>query len=170
MILNKADQNKFEQLYCNYHDLMFYRARKILDLDDYLAEDAVNEAFLRIAQNISKVEEAVSPHTKALVMRIVENTAIDMYRKRKREQGYTVALSEVENLTVSQPDEPWTESALKEALMRLPSSKRQVVYYKCIYGYGNKEIAELLNYTMANVEKLFNRSKKQLDQFLQENM
>lgn len=166
MIDDEADQKKFKELYLEYSDLMLYRARNILD--HHLAEDAVNTAFLRIAQNIEKVEKAVSPRTKALVMRIVENIAIDMYRKRKREQGNDTDLSEVENMSISQEEQPWTDNLLAQAILLLPPDYQQVILLKYSQGYNNREIAELLGYTVSKVEKLISRGKKRLGELLEE--
>ncbi|MBR5318831.1 MAG: hypothetical protein IKU46_04460, partial [Peptococcaceae bacterium] len=46
------DQNKFEYLYNTYKNTMYYFSKRILN-DIQLSEDAVHEAFLRIARNIS---------------------------------------------------------------------------------------------------------------------
>lgn len=68
MIEGEAAQDKFERLYHAYRDLMFYRAKQLLP-EKMLAEDAVGTALLEIAQNMNKVDEVISPRTKALVMR-----------------------------------------------------------------------------------------------------
>lgn len=47
------DRSKFEQLYEQYKQLMFYTAFQILKRPQD-AEDAVHHAFLSIAENISK--------------------------------------------------------------------------------------------------------------------
>lgn len=59
-------------------------ANNILN-DKYLSEDVVHEAFLRIIDNIDKVEHLDSQKTRGFIFTIVKNIAIDKYRKRKRE-------------------------------------------------------------------------------------
>ena len=54
MIDTSEDRSKFEQIYIEYRDLMFYVANRILDSDQD-AEDAVHEAFLKVAENIKKL-------------------------------------------------------------------------------------------------------------------
>ena len=63
MIEADDDKVKFEQLYSHYLKLALHRAGEFLP-DEQLAEDAVSIAFLKIAQNMHKVDEAVSPRTK----------------------------------------------------------------------------------------------------------
>jgi RNA polymerase sigma-70 factor (ECF subfamily) len=45
IIDSEQDKNKFEILYTTYRKLMFYVANRILK-DQYLAEDAVHQAFI----------------------------------------------------------------------------------------------------------------------------
>lgn len=83
LIDSPNDRVNFELAYQTYRNLMFFIAYKILN-NPQNAEDAVHTAFIKIAENMSKIEVAVCPKTKAFVVTIVENTAIDLYRKKKQ--------------------------------------------------------------------------------------
>ena len=72
---------------------MFYVANRILK-DEYLSEDVVHQAFLRIIDNLSKIDKIDCHKTKGFIVVIVENIAIDFYRKRKRENS--ISFDEVE--------------------------------------------------------------------------
>ena len=48
------DKSKFEQIYEAYRGLMFHVAFKILEQEQD-AEDAVHHAFVKIAENITKI-------------------------------------------------------------------------------------------------------------------
>lgn len=76
------EKDKFTEIYEQYRVLMFFYARRILG-DDKLAEDAVQEAFFRIAKNIKKISEVKCDKTKHFVVIIVESAAKDIYRKEK---------------------------------------------------------------------------------------
>ena len=54
IIDDENDKSRFEELYERYARLMHYAAREIL-ADDRLAEEAVQEAFFRIARNFHRV-------------------------------------------------------------------------------------------------------------------
>ena len=84
MIESPEEKTKFETIYYEYRDLMFYAANKIL-LDTYDAEDAVHEAFLKIVDIIDKIDTVDCPQTRALVVIITERKAIDLYRKRRKQ-------------------------------------------------------------------------------------
>ena len=58
-----AEKEKFEKLYEQYRKLMMAEANAILK-SKHLAEDAVQETFLRIIKSFDYVEEILSPRTK----------------------------------------------------------------------------------------------------------
>lgn len=80
---DNADSDKIERLYHKYYRLMYYVANKILQ-DNYLAEDAVQTAFLKLIPNLHKIEDINSHKTKAFVVIVVENVAKRMYTKRRK--------------------------------------------------------------------------------------
>lgn len=165
LIEDQAGRKKFEQLYEKYHNLMYHRAYEILN-DEQIAEDAVSEALIKLAINIDKVGEAESTSAKAFTMQILEHTAIDLYRKRRKEMERYRDLEEIkERLTVPEP-ESWSGSALAKAILELPFENRQVILLKYAQGYDNAEIAALLDFTVAKVEKLLSRGKRKLQQNL----
>ena len=82
MIPTEEGRNKFALLYWEYRDLMFYLALRILGSQQD-AEDAVQEALLRITEIIEKIHDPVCPETKALVGMIVEGKALDLNRRRR---------------------------------------------------------------------------------------
>lgn len=95
MIETPEDRSKFEDLYLRYKNIMFFTANKILH-NYHDAEDAVHAAFVKIAENIEKIEAPDSPKTRGYVVTIVEHAAIDLYRKHKRTT--TANLEEWKNL------------------------------------------------------------------------
>ena len=62
MIEGPEDRNKFEIVYQQYKSLMYYVAYRILR-EERDAEDAVHNAFVRIAEHIEKISEPVCPKT-----------------------------------------------------------------------------------------------------------
>ena len=84
MVEGPEEQSKFRALAARYERLMFHVARQILP-NQQDAEDAVQEALLRITEIIEKIHDPVCPETKALVGMIVEGKALDLYRRRRRQ-------------------------------------------------------------------------------------
>ena len=161
MIPTEEGRNKFALLYWEYRDLMFYLALRILGSQQD-AEDAVQEALLRITEIIEKIHDPVCPETKALVGMIVEGKALDLYRRRRR-QG-AVALAQA-----GRP--PEEASSLREltaqAMARLPARQRTVLLLKYDRGLDNREIARVLDMTVSAVERTVSRAKARLREALE---
>lgn len=62
---------------------MLYIADSILH-DVHLAEDAVSEAFIKIINNLDKINPKDCYWTRGFVVIIVRNVALDMLRKQKK--------------------------------------------------------------------------------------
>ena len=58
MIDSQEDQSKFEKVYLTYRGLMYHVAYKILN-NKHDAEDAVHSAFIKIAENIQKIDKSI---------------------------------------------------------------------------------------------------------------
>lgn len=56
LIDKQEEKNRFEELYYRYRNLMYYIAYQVLH-QDRDSEDAVQEAFFRIAKNMDKVKD-----------------------------------------------------------------------------------------------------------------
>lgn len=165
LIGNAEEQNKFEILYDKYQKLLYYAARKGTQ-DEELVEEAVCAVFLRVAQNMHMIREAVSQQTMHLLLIMLRNILIDLKRKQKRKHIPTIGLEEAANFSVDVAIEEG--DSIAKALGRLPDPYRDVLLLKYAYGYGNSEVARILDLTVANVEKLSSRGKKKLKVLLQE--
>ena len=165
MINDAKEENKFEQLYWEYKELLFYCAMNKIH-DEHRAEDAVNITFMHIAQNMHMIEEAVSPRTKRLLITIVERTAINMYKKHQKEYNRTVNIEDVNpELLCGYQDE---DTVLAQAILKLPLNYRQVIILKYAQGYSAEEIAAILDYSLDKTRKLISRGKKKLEKLLEE--
>ena len=156
MIESPEDQSKFEKIYLEYKGLMYYVAYKILN-NAQDAEDAVHNAFIKIAENINNIDEAVCPKTQNYVVTIVENKAIDTYRSKKRKEAVEY-IDEMTGITV----ENQSLQGLASCMAKLPSRYRQIILLKYYHGYNNREISKQLDLTEANVIKIDQRAKKKL--------
>ena len=83
LIDNDKDKSKFQMIYDLYFNSMFYTAYDVLQ-DTYLAEDAVQEAFLQIAKNIKNIRTDNPKETKAYVVTITRNCSIRIGQKKSK--------------------------------------------------------------------------------------
>lgn len=162
MIETDEDKSKFEQIYKEYKGLMFHVAyARLHHIQD--AEDAVHHAFVKIAENIKKIDP-VSPKTKQLVVTIVDNRVTDMFRVRGRrpEESYEDAMAN--RLSAQQMG----EDLLTECVLKLPEQQRQVVWLKYYHGYDLHEIAKMLGISLAWAQKIDQRAKQKLKEIYEQ--
>ena len=153
MIESEEDKSKFEKLYNQYRHLMFSVANKILD-NQFDAEDAVHQAFVSIIDNLDKIKEVDCPKTKAYVVIITENKAIDIIRSKKHiiEDELIDTLYGIE---IPMPG----DGGLADAMAKLPARYDN--------GYKTKEIAKMMNMTEGSMQKLIWRAKDALHKQLE---
>lgn len=164
LIDTEEDKRKFERIYLAYKQTMFYAANRILK-NEHTAEDAVHQAFLRIINNLEKINESDCHKTRAFLVVIAEHIAIDIYRKQKREN--VLSFDEIEiyvSDTNALPDDSSDEVAI--AISQLPINYSTVLRLKFSQGYSDTEIAQLLHINEDNVRQRISRAKKKLSQIL----
>lgn len=162
MIESPEDQSKFEKVYLTYKGLMYHTAYKVLNNEED-AEDAVHNAFVKIAENISKIEEPVCPKTQVYVVTIVENKAIDLYRANQRRHK-VIYLDEISGIEIEESK----LHGLTACLAKLSPRYRQIILLKYYQGFSCREIAKQLDITEANAIKLDQRAKTKLLQICKE--
>lgn len=159
-------QRMFETIYYQYKNLMYQRAYEILKNSEN-AEDTVHEAFIKIAKNMHMVSQVLPERRKALIMRILENTAIDFYRKNQKEEEYLISL-ELDEFLELNAEAKEDETVLAYAILKMPLQYQQIFFLKYAHGYDNREIAQLLGITVSAIEKTLSRGKRKLKQYVQE--
>lgn len=165
MIDSDEDKDLFEGLYLKYRKHMKYIALQILG-DEYLAEDAVHNAFLKIITHLEKFHKIDCQETKNLIVIFIRSTSIDLYRKRKRE------FEQIDTLDQDIPTEA-DFSALNvadilSAIKTLPEIYRDVLLLKVEYEYTDREIAKILGIKTDTVSKRLERARRQLKKLLGE--
>ena len=133
--------------------------------DEQYAEDALQETFIKIFKNADKIENVKDNKTKRMVSVIAKNTAIDFYRKRKK-QFENEAEYEKQDMIADKntfTDMNSEESELLIAISRLTDKYRNVLLLKYSSGFSNEEIAEIMGISVVNVRKIISRGKKQLN-------
>lgn len=165
MIEAEEDKGRFRLLYHTYKRLMLYIAHEILH-DQQDAEDAVHDAFLRLAEMIEKISDVDCPETRSLVGIITKGKAIDLYRKQR--QVETLPLEEWSAAATSQAEGIAQGDAVARAIAALPQRERDVLLLKYDQGYGNSEIGALLGLRPEHVSQIAHRAKEHLRKNLEE--
>lgn len=167
MIDSLEGTQKFEVLYLKHRQLMFYIANKIL-MDTKDSEDVVHDSFLKIIGILDKIVDPESPQTRALIVTITENKAIDLYRKRKSKK---IVSFDEEYLGV--PDQDVLRRVedidlFTKAMATLPNRYRDILLLRYSHGYTVDEISDILSMKNENVKKTIQRARKKLGEILEE--
>ena len=164
-IENDDDRQKAGALYRRYGRMMFYIARGILG-DADLAEDAVSEAFVRIIENLEKINISDCYKTGGFVVIIVRHTALNMLKMQKRDktvpfEDYTdysdSEKSVFENVTIREAC-----AKIADAVAGLHKSYADILYLKCELEYTNEEISKILGISPENVRVRLGRARQAL--------
>ncbi|SFD62080.1 RNA polymerase sigma-70 factor, ECF subfamily [Bacillus sp. 491mf] len=170
MKVTNKDYEKMEELYELYEQKIYYVAYSILN-NVQQAEDAVQETFIILCQNLEKLHSLNTQELKRYILRIAKNKAIDSYRKNKRQEmfleEYQRELPEVANENIEQWEQRFMSEAQIDTLLKeLNDSNRQVFKYKVFYNLTYQEISNLMGITEVNVRKQFERARKRVQNMI----
>ena len=167
-----ADRQTMTELYETYEQKMFGIANAILH-NDWQAEDAVHEAFVRMVPYLSRCKDVNDEKTKILIVRVIKSAAIDIYRKNKRENTYILDSEEDWIEDKHNPVEVYlaTLSAgemLKKIIGQLSNDDRKIIEMRCYDGMPVSDIGEILGISTDNVYKRLSRARKRVKEIIAE--
>jgi len=122
-------------------DLLGY-LRTLTD-DAALAEDALQEAFVRLAGREGRLAAVDEP--RAYLFRVARNEALRLIAREKSRRRRESAAARAP-LLEARPGaglEPGTLAALEQGLARLPGEQREAVFLRCVEGFTIEQVAAL---------------------------
>ena len=165
---DEAMGDNFEILYRKYRKQMFLVARSILD-NDAEAEDAVHDVFVKVATRHMPTLQAMPTDMdrRNYLLSAAKNAAINLTRKRGRN---AIPLELIPNMTDDLDDDAFLEQVLRniaydrvfQAIQRLGSPYREVLYYHFVVELSLVEVAKLLDRKHGVVKMQAVRGKKRL--------
>ena len=154
-------EEDFTEVYNTYKRLVYHTAYKIMD-DSYLAEDVLQEVFLYVAKNFSKIHRENCHELAAYLVSCSRSRAYDMLRKQREE-----LLEDVPNEpdAAPVPDDAAVSTDNIERLTELIGQMKPM--YRdplrlLAMGYTNREIAKSLGLTDEVVRTRLFRGRKLL--------
>ncbi len=164
------DKAKIEEIYKEYKGLAFKIAVDFLK-NDYDAEDAVQDAFLKICKYLHKINIINCHKTKGLIVIVIENVCKNILKRRK-----IVTFTNIddcldlevisENSVEEMVERKITIEQVKEAMSQLSHDNQELIKLRYFYQFSNDEIAMILEIDSTNVRKRVERAKQALQKTL----
>ena len=164
---------EFEELALPYTRLLFGAAlNKTKNYTD--AEDLVQETFAKAFRSWHQFQKGTN--LRAWLIKILENTYINQYRKQQNQPYYSPLedledwqLGDAESRTATSSRSAEAEaidhlpaSAVKDALQAIPEDFRAAVYLVDVEGYSYQEVADIMDTPTGTVMSRLHRGRKLL--------
>ena len=164
------DKNFFIQICNDYQQLLFKKSNEILqNVTD--AEDAVQEACIRIEKNLDKIHNLPDDIRAIYCVNIVKNISLDMLRKKKSRHTANIAdlRSVADSVSIEETViEKCTVDEIKKAMRKLAEKDYELLYLYLFKELQPIEIAEIMHISPENVRVSIHRAKKKLVVILNE--
>lgn len=132
-----------------------------------LAEDLVQEACIKAYSSYLNKKEGEIKNPKAWLFKILINTHIDYTRKK------SLAIVDIDSLDLIDNKSPASDTEtniffkdLSEAINRLETEQRIIIYLSDINEYPYKEISKILNIPLGTVMSRLHRARQALRKLL----
>lgn len=152
-----TERDRFTDIYLKYRKHMHYAANRILN-DFHEAEDATHKAFLIILKNLNSFSDIDSPRAQAYFVKITENIAIDILRKKKKHPTEELT----SQISYAEVPEYAENQHLKNAIQKIPKQYQEVLMYFSDSRLDTIDIAKILGITRSNAQKRLWRAKEAL--------
>lgn len=167
-VSKKSDENLIDELFAEYRQMMLKIALGVLH-NKHDAEDAVQDAFLWIINNLEKISQIPCYERAGYFATIIEHRSIDIYRKRT---GH--AIEDIEEQYDLSSDECVEEAALssvtvneiKKAMNELLDRDYEILYLHLFKEMSSKEISAVTGISENSVRVYIQRARKRFAKIL----
>ena len=155
----------FALLVRKYEEAFLRKARSIVR-DDEAAQDIVQEAFVKIYLNAKKFEKVAGASFSSWAYRIVINTALTSYMKRKREGSRTIELDEeiwalIPDKNLRQFEKREFTDEVASVLSRMPEVFARALTSFFLEGKSQEEMAVSEGVSVGAIKTRVHRAKKE---------
>jgi RNA polymerase sigma-70 factor (ECF subfamily) len=175
----KGDLNAFNQLVLIYQDMAFNHARALLS-DPDLAEDAVQDSFIKAFQKINRVR---SGSFRGWLLKIVTNSAYDILRQSHRHPTQPLFPEDENGENIESPiwltdptasvqqsvEQNELSKDIYKMLDQLPDVYRSVITLIDLYELDYAEAARILKVPLGTVKSRLARARLQMQEKLSGN-
>ena len=149
--LQAHDEQAFGFLYDNYSKALFNIILQIIPQQE-LAEDVLQEVFVKIWQNIKSYDETKG-RLYTWMLNISRNQAIDRTRSKDfNNRSKTTELSDNVYFNGQVAEARMDDVGLQKTLSNLPEENRKLLELAYYQGYTQDEISKMLNIPLGTVK------------------
>lgn len=170
-IISDAEvRSRVEQLYYQHRQLLFNIANKRLQ-NEYLAEDAVQETFVVVAEKCETLDLSDDEQSKHLLTSIVRYRTLGISRKDSRAEKLKEKILLNETFEESSPEDEFIKNlsveTLKKALNSIDEKYSTLITLQAINGLKSKDIAELVGKSDGAVRQLLHTARKKIREIVE---
>ena len=164
-----ADRQFFEDLYTQYHRLMYAQALQITK-DSSTAQDVISDSLMALMKKIDLLRTLPCNKLRAYAVITVKHMALNRYKQKKRENvAGDIAVEDLAGQ--GSVDENLLSQAgieqVKAAICALPEREKQIMLMKYFRELTDEEIAEEMGVKPVSVRVHLSRARKHLAQMLE---
>ena len=169
LVDDPEDKSLLEKIYCDYRDHMFAAANGILQ-NEQDAEDAVHDAFVKIAQNIKMFRKYTEVHLKASVLAVTRHIALNMAKKGGNIEKESLDDEKSEAFRSAHDTQDIEQDfidklryeRLNRAIENLAEGDRDLITLYYVQRLPGKDIAKMFDMKDCTVRKKAERLRKKL--------
>jgi RNA polymerase sigma-70 factor (ECF subfamily) len=176
LVLSDDENEAIAKIYEKHHKRMLYQARKILGADR--AEEIVQDVFINLMGKLGKEKISdLCDKPGLFFVIVVKNYSINVLKQETKKIKAAQFDENNENAdifttTALNPEDAAMDHEDRDRLVclirQLKPAVRQLLEYKYIIGYSNKEIADILEISQTLVSTRIERAKKKLKAIIED--
>lgn len=170
IIESDEQRDELALFYSQNKNRLFYIALSKLH-NESEAEDAVQEAFVRITEKPEGFFNIPTEKRLAFTDVIVRNISIDMFNRKINHPIESLEDNENEDTDIALDDQLFAKISRNEILTfidDLPPHQRSVLMLHCLFGLSIDETAQRLDISLSAVNKRLTRARKAIRNFIDE--
>lgn len=146
-----------DKLYRDYHKHLLYYCINLSNNSISLAEDIVQETYIRAMENIHVLDELSEAKCRSWLYKTAKNIFIDKVRRIVKEPKPETSLIQEDDLS---------HVMVRQLLDQLPQEEANLFWMRYIEGYNSKELGEIFNLPPSTIRsKLLSARKKMLKMY-----
>ena len=159
LIDEQTDREKFENLYYTYKDMMFKLAMSILH-NDALAQETMQDCFLKLAEMIKEVPDVPSKRAKAMIITMVKNKARNNLKAEHYDKNEIFEEDEISDKIINDILSDIGYEELVKMIDELEPLYRDVLVLRILNELSVGEVAQVLGLPYRTVETRLLRGRK----------